>query len=377
MKTARRLIVVNWVRTAVVLMAVVVCPTAWAEGEHTNWQSDAAGKYLDERGTAWFGFDGRGEGTTRSTCISCHTVLPYVLARPVLRKLADTAAPTQQETRLLAQTRLRVEHWKDLDSKAFGLFYDNSEQKKKESWGTEAVFNALILGFDDRNQDRSSPSEATKKAFANLWETQAQGGDNQGSWDWLDFGEPPWGSREARYFGAALAAIAVGTAPGYYTPGTDADTEVRVELLRGYLKDRFPKEDLHNQVYALWAATTVDGILAKAERRRLIDHLLDKQRDNGGWSLPSLGTWVRSDGTTQDTASDGYATGLVLHVLLTAGVPKSDTKVAQGLAWLSGNQATTGAWRCVSVLKKRDPDSHTGKFMSDAATAFAVLALGH
>jgi len=34
-------------------------------------------------------------------------------------------------------------------------------------------------------------------------------------------------------------------------------------------------------------------------------------------------------------------------------------------------------WQGVSVNKKRDPASHPGKFMSDAATAYAVLALSH
>jgi hypothetical protein len=66
-----------------------------------------------------------------------------------------------------------------------------------------------------------------------------------------------------------------------------------------------------------------------------------------------------------------------LHVLQTAGVPKDDAKIAKGLAWLKRNQATTGAWTSVSVVKKRDPASHSGKFMSDAATAYAVLALSH
>lgn len=118
-----------------------------------------------------------------------------------------------------------------------------------------------------------------------------------------------------------------------------------------------------------------EGILTKDEQKKIIERLLEKQQQDGGWSLPSLGTWVRSDGTPQETASDGYATGLVLYVLQTAGVPRKDVKVARGLDWLKRNQSATGAWRCASVKKNRDPASNAGKFMSDAATAFAVLAL--
>src|SRR5262249_22748968 len=182
---------------------------------------------------------------------------------------------------------------------------------------------------------------------------------------------------EGGHFGARAAATAVGPAPGYHAPGTDAADDARVKLLQGYLKAGLPRQNLHNRAWALWAATTVEGILTKAERRELIDQLLDRQQEDGGWGLPSLGGRVRSDGTAQETASDGYATGLVLHVLQTAGVPKDDEKVGEGLGWLKHNQAATGAWRGVSVNKERDPASHPGKFMSDAATAYAVLALSH
>jgi hypothetical protein len=230
--------------------------------------------------------------------------------------------PTQQETKLLAQIRRRVANWQKLDTKEFGLYYDSSDELKRQSWGTEAIFNSFILAFDDRYQGRSSPSEATKQAFANLWQTQVQAGGYKGTWEWLDFSEAPWGNAEARYFGAALAAIAVGTAPSYYVPGADPDKDARVKLLRGYLKDRLPKQNLHNRVWGLWAATKVESILTKAEQKSLVDQLLDKQEDDGGWSLPSLGTWVRSDGTAQETASDGYATALVLQVLQTTGMSK-------------------------------------------------------
>jgi squalene-hopene/tetraprenyl-beta-curcumene cyclase len=359
------------------ILILLVCPIASAGEGLSGWKPDQAARYLDEREKAWFAFNTRGQGATKSTCVSCHSVLPYALARPPLRKLLGAESPAEWETRLLSQTRMRVKNWPRLDTEAFRLFYDDSDRKKTESWGTEAVFNSVILSFDDRYQGRFSPSPATTQAFANMWQTQLQKGDSKGAWEWLDFGEAPWGSTESRYFGAALAAIAVGTAPGYYTPGADAETDARVDLLRRYLKAQFQKQSLHDRAWALWAATSVDGVLTNAERQNLIDQLLAMQRGDGGWSLTSLGTWVRNDRTAQDAASDGYATALVLHVLQTAGISKDHAQVAEGLIWLRKNQTDSGAWRSVSLVKKRDPATHTGKFMSDAATAFAVLALSH
>jgi hypothetical protein len=351
---------------------------AWCDDESKVWKSEQAAKYLDEREKAWFEYAPakRGEGMTQSTCVSCHSVLPYALARPALHKLVDgDTTATEFEKKLLAQTKSRVDNWKNLDTATYPLLYDFNEQKKKESWGTEAVLNTVILAFDDRNQGRSSPSESTKKAFSNLWQTQAKTGDQKGSWDWLDFGMGPWEWKESRYWGAALAAIAVGRAPDY-VPDDDISQD-GLRLLRGYLKEKLATQNLHNQVWTLWAASSVNGILTKSEQQKIIDQLFEKQQEDGGWSLPMLGKWTRSDGTTQETASDGYATGLVLHVLQSAGMPKDDAKIAKGLALLKRNQAANGAWRTVSVNKKRDPNTHSGKFMSDAATAFAVLALSH
>ncbi len=368
-----------FVSSLALVSVLLACSIARKASESLDWQPDKAEKYLDEREKAWFAFSSanRGEGATQTTCVSCHSVLGYALARPVLRKRTGVETPTEQEKILLDQTRMRVKNWKELDTPAFGLYYDFDDRKKQESRGTEAVLSTVILAFHDHYQGRSSPSEVTKEAFSHLWATQVKVGDQKGAWDWLDFKLEPWESSEACYFGAALAAIALGTAPGYYKPGADADTDVKVKLLQDYLKDRLSGQNLHNQVWGLWAAAKVEGILSKSDQKKLVDQLLDRQQDDGGWNLASLGSWVRGDGTAQETASDGYATGLVLHVLQTVGTAKENGNVAKGLDWLKHNQSGTGAWLAVSLNKRRYSFTHAGKFMSDAATAYAVLALCH
>jgi len=50
--------------------------------------------------------------------------------------------------------------------------------------------------------------------------------------------------------------------------------------------------------------------------------------------------------------------------------------VSRALTWLSQHQdSAKGMWSASSLNKKRDPETDPGKFMNDAATAYAVLAL--
>ncbi len=159
--------------------------------------------------------------------------------------------------------------------------------------------------------------------------------------------------------------------------GSDTDLDQSVTLLRTYLKNHRARQDLFNQAWLLWASKGLDGLLTPDERKTVIFELLELQQADGGWRLASLGTFARHDGTPQETASDGYATAFVLHVLQSVGVSKGDPKIAQGLDWLIANQRPTGEWPASSVNKSRDPTTHVGRFMSDAATAYAILALSH
>jgi hypothetical protein len=77
-----------------------------------------------------------------------------------------------------------------------------------------------------------------------------------------------------------------------------------------------------------------------------------------------------------DGKSDGLATSLATLALQEAGVPRDKVQLQRGLAWLLNNQNTVeGFWPASSVNKRRHMSSDTGRFMSDAATAFAVLSL--
>ena len=209
-----------------------------------------------------------------------------------------------------------------------------------------------------------------------MWALQMRTGDLSGAWAWLDFHYEPWESQGAPYFGASLAALAVGTAPADYAAG--ADIQDNLKLLRDYFQRGYEHQPLFNRLMLLWASTKSTGLLAPAQRQSIVDAAFREQRDDGGWSTASLGTWKRLDGSVLDTHSDGYATGLATLALQEAGLPARDARVARGLDWLNRNQVRpTGHWAASSLNKERDPATDIGRFMSDAATAFAVLSLTH
>src|SRR5262249_15266963 len=164
------------------------------------------------------------------------------------------------------------------------------------------------------------------------------------------------------------AAIGVGHAPEGYAKSETA--REGVTRLRRYFA-KTPAPNLHHKTYLLWASLALGGLMDKAERERTTKELLGLQREEGGWSLPSLGVWKRLNGRLQDkdAPSDGYATGLVLYVLRQSGAAANTKPIQRGVAWLKANQRESGRWFTRS-LNRDGPH-----YISNAATAFAILAL--
>lgn len=346
----------------------------------TSWDPKSAAAYLDGREgwwTEWMG-SSRDHGTF---CVSCHTTLPYALARPALRAARSDTTLTANESALIDDATKRVRLWKETEPYYSDEGYD---PKTGESRGTESVLNALILANYDAQ--RGQLGDDTRIAFANMWALQKTDGEQKGAWDWLQFDQEPWEARDSVYYGACLAAIATGVAPALYS--SSPEIQSNLAALRMYLKEHAAAQPTINRVFLLWASTKLPGLLNSAEQQSIIREVLNRQKTDGGWRLASISwtwrhwdakmlvnMWLREEGTPFRGASDSVATGLIVYVLEEAGVPLSNPQLQKGLSWLRSNQLADGDWPATSVNKKKHMSHNTQLFMNDAGTAFAVLAL--
>ena len=337
-----------------------------------SWDPKAAAAYLDMRQAWWMAWP-RTQRDHETFCVSCHTAVPYALSRSALRGVLAEQAPSLQERRLLDSVTKRVRLWKEVEP--FYKDADRGPYKSVESRGTESVLNALILS--SRDAQNGQLSDDAQIAFENMWAEQQIAGKQKGAWLWLRFKNEPWEADDSDYFGATLAAVAIGIAPENYRAAPEVQPSLG--LLREYLNREFTTQTSINRVLLLWAAAKLPGLLEPDRQNAIIRELLEKQQADGGWSLSSLsGDWKRADGTPQETTSDGYATGLITFALQRAGMSPKNPKLTRGLAWLTANQdKAKGCWPAYSLNKNKENhiSPETALFMNDAATSYAVLSL--
>ena len=201
----------------------------------------------------------------------------------------------------------------------------------------------FVLASNDAQSGKLSND--TRTAFDNLWALQQTAGANKGAWLWQLFDLNPWEGNISPYYGATLAAIAVGTVPENYRSAPEIQNNLK--MLRDYLDREYSSQPLINRITLLWASSRLPGLLTPERQKSITEEVLSKQQQDGGWSLfplartwrdwglsSLLGKWKRDDGTLQETSSDGYATGLTIFVLQQTGVSreKCSARARQGMA---------------------------------------------
>jgi squalene-hopene/tetraprenyl-beta-curcumene cyclase len=193
-----------------------------------------------------------------------------------------------------------------------------------------------------------------------MWALQIKAADMNGAWAWLQFHNAPF-EGDSQFYGNTLAAIAIGSAPDNYQ--SEPAVQNGIKLLRGWLGKNMDAQTPLDRVTLLWASAKLRDLLTPEQQAKIVAETVAKQQEDGGFSMASMiPGWKRHDNTPIDPASDGYAEG--------------QAPLRRALAWLNKNQIEPdGRWPAVSMNNNRPVLSDTGLFMSDAATAYAVLAL--
>jgi hypothetical protein len=340
-------------RKMLTLVAILVATTSTLSAD---WSPELAAPYLDGRQKEWFAW--KPAMSADGPCVSCHTGMTYLLARPALRRRLKEAQPTMYETGLLDRLRAKV-----------------GEKPAGALQGVETIFSALFLSredalFSSRADAVKTMSAHTQKAFDQLWALQGTEGASKGGWRWYAANLDPWENAESGRYGASLAAVALAQTPAEYrdTP----KVRDQAAALNAYLMDSVGSRRLHDRLALLLARSFIPDSL----RQSIVADALGKQQADGGWTIDALGPWMAHADAPVSAGTNAYATAFTTVALLRGGVASSDTRLAKALSWLQTHQDPgTGAWAAMSMNKRYPDGSMESRFMQDAATAFASLAL--
>src|SRR5262245_3323433 len=216
-------------------------PTKPDEPTAATFSAAKAAAYIDGVGLAW---------TRDRKCATCHTNVPYMLARPKVS--GGDPAPMIEVREFLATT---VTKW----------------EKQKPRTDYEVVATAFALaGNDAATTGRLHP--LTKTALDKMWTIQKA----DGSWNWPDCDWPPL--EHDQFYGVAFVAVALALAPDHYAD-TPAATD-GLKKLRGYLKAN-PATELHHRATLLWASSKIDGLLSDEEKKSTVAELRKLQLPDG------------------------------------------------------------------------------------------------
>ena len=283
------------------------------------------------------------------SCITCHTNGFYLVGRA----LTGRQAPAYLEARSFA--RKFVEPHVTPRAPKTG-------QRKP---GAEAIVatTAFLAISDMKTEGRLSGT--TRHALDYIWQIQSK----SGAWDqWTKCNWGPYESDD--HFGVSLVTLALGVAsedPYIQSPQARAGDQ----RLKKFLYNHLPNS-LHQKGMLLWATGYRDDLFEQKVLQEWQNELFSAQKSNGAWILPEMGDrhWTRSDGKSQSTDPDPYATAFAVHVLVKSGIAHGDQRLMRARQWLRTQQRSSGRWYT------RSPHKDNKHYISNAATSFALLALG-
>jgi hypothetical protein len=319
-----------------------------------DWNPQTAANYLDSRQKAWFAWPtAKAEG---GPCLSCHTGLTYLLARPAIAHKLGEASPSSWETGLVEGVKGRV-----LADAA----------KPSIQLSVETVEVSLYYALRDSRTGTLQPE--TEQVLNKLWARQLKEGENKGTWNWHNLNLDPWETQVSPFYAASLAALAVGSAPKY---AAQPAIQENISAMKLFLATHRDSQPLQNRLLLLWASTRMPDLLTKVQREALLKEVWEKQEADGGWSSESFGAWNKHPDAPSQAGSNSYATAFISFAVERAGLPHSDKRLARALRWLEDHQdPTAGYWDAQSLNKQFPQGSMESQFMRDAATSFAALAL--
>ena len=216
------------------------------------FSSQSAAIYLDKTARDWV-------ETWR--CAACHTVPPYLMARPFLPARGQSAVEVRAFVERVVVEKLEAEPKLPVDAIS-----------------ALTVQVATALAINDRlTTGKLHP--VTRLALDRMWTRQRE----DGSWEWPFRDVPPIKFDE--HYGVTLAALGAGMAPDGYAQTDTA--RAGLAGIRRYLKAH-PAVSLHQHAMLALASVHITELLHVDERSAVIDKLLAAQRPDGGWSLASL-----------------------------------------------------------------------------------------
>lgn len=281
---------------------------------------------------------------TTYNCVTCHTNGLFLVSGAVDPDLK----PAYQRTRAFAREYL-----------------DRYLEKDQEPQGQHGAVEGIVAtsAFLAIGEARAN-GEVSPGTLAALGEAVARVAPSGHFTEWLTCDWPPY--EVDHHFGTSLLLVAIGTTPRSFQD--DSKIAPHVRNMRTWM-EKNPPVNAHQAGMCLWANATGGLELTEEQRRNYITWCRRNQREDGGWSVKSIGGWLRPDGTPQLTESEAYATAFMIFVLRQSGVSADDQAIQRGLNWLKSNQRESGRWFT------RSPRRDRRHFLSNAATNFAILAL--